>query len=161
MNADFLRLSSALTGFEAAELTGTGMTELYRATVSERIGVENLDRLGVALAAVGDDPQALADPVLLELARAVCGLWYLGVWPGLPAPACRSLGLTQSQEPFRPSASAYAEGLLWRALGSHAPGTQAPGFGSWADPPPGASPPGAPPSALAGDRPARTEGAGR
>ncbi len=132
---DFLRLSVVLTGFDAAELAGTGMLDGYLATVCEQAGDENLDRLSAALVGTGGEPQELADPALLELARAVCELWYLGVWPGLPAEACRALGLTGEQAPVRPSAAAYGQGLLWRSLGSHAPGTHAPGFGSWAEPP--------------------------
>lgn len=41
-------------------------------------------------------------------------LWYTGVWRGVV-----------------PSARAYAEGLAWKAVGVAAPGTHAPGFGSW------------------------------
>ncbi|MFC3890276.1 hypothetical protein ACFOWZ_02220 [Lentzea rhizosphaerae] len=41
-------------------------------------------------------------------------LWYTGVWRGVV-----------------PSARAYAEGLAWKAVGVAAPGTSAPGFGSW------------------------------
>jgi hypothetical protein len=41
-------------------------------------------------------------------------LWYTGVWRG-----------------EIPSGRAYAEGLAWKAVGVAAPGTRAPGFGSW------------------------------
>jgi hypothetical protein len=41
-------------------------------------------------------------------------LWYTGVWRGVI-----------------PSSRAYAEGLAWKAAGVAAPGTRAPGFGSW------------------------------
>ena len=46
-------------------------------------------------------------------------LWYTGVWRGEV-----------------PSARAYAEGLAWKAVGVAAPGTAAPGFGSWERRPP-------------------------
>lgn len=49
-------------------------------------------------------------------------LWYTGVWHG------------EVQ-----SARAYAEGLAWKAIGVPAPGTRAPGFGSWAHRPRGNS----------------------
>ncbi|SMC58516.1 hypothetical protein [Lentzea albidocapillata] len=41
-------------------------------------------------------------------------LWYTGVWRGVI-----------------PDERAYAEGLAWKAVGVAAPGTRAPGFGSW------------------------------
>lgn len=41
-------------------------------------------------------------------------LWYTGVWRGAI-----------------PTERAYAEGLAWKAVGVAAPGTAAPGFGSW------------------------------
>ncbi len=44
----------------------------------------------------------------------IIALWYTGVWRGeIPSPR------------------AYAEGLAWKAIGVPAPGTAAPGFGSW------------------------------
>ena len=136
VGGDFLRLSVALTGFGAEELAATGMADSYRTTVLQQIGGGNLGLLLAGLAEADGDPAGLADPALLEAARAVCGLWSLGVWPGLSAEACRALGLTGGQLPVRPSAEAYAQGLIWQAMGSHAPGTGGPGFGSWADPPP-------------------------
>ncbi|MEY9943024.1 hypothetical protein [Kitasatospora sp. GAS1066B] len=151
MGADFVRLSVALTGFEAAELAETGMVETYRALVLRQLGDTTLGRLAEALAEAGGDPRGLADPALLEVARALCHLWYLGVWPGLP-------GQPGDQAPVRPSAAAYAQGLLWRAMGSHAPGTHAPGFGSWAEPPaPAEPPPAAEPPAPAQPSPARAD----
>ena len=41
-------------------------------------------------------------------------LWYTGVWRGVI-----------------PTERSYAEGLAWKAVGVAAPGTAAPGFGSW------------------------------
>ncbi|WP_439659266.1 hypothetical protein ACSHWB_43945 [Lentzea sp. HUAS TT2] len=41
-------------------------------------------------------------------------LWYTGEWRGVI-----------------PDERAYAEGLAWKAVGVAAPGTLAPGFGSW------------------------------
>ena len=137
----FLRVSAVLTGFEVDELAGTGMAGVYRHAVGEQVGAGTLDRLAEALAEAGGDPGGLTDPGLLELARAVCSLWYLGVWPGLPEAACRQLGLPERLPPVRPEGG-YAQGLLWRALGTPPPGTGAPGFGSWAEPPPGVSRPG-------------------
>jgi len=46
--------------------------------------------------------------------QEIIELWYTGVWRG-----------------EIPNARAYAEGLAWKAVGVAAPGTVAPGFGSW------------------------------
>lgn len=137
---DFLRVSAVLTGFDASELAETGMAEVYHLAVREQVGSGPLNRLSIALTEAGGDPNALTDPGLLDVARAVCSLWYLGVWPGLPEAACRRLGLPEQRAPVRPEGG-YPQGLLWRALGTPAPGTRSPGFGSWAEPPPGAGPP--------------------
>lgn len=136
----FLQLSVALTGFDAAELIETGMAGGYYGAVCGQIGAGPLDELAGALSETGGDPNAVTDPELREVARAVCWLWYLGVWPGVPEQAADRFGLTGRQSNFRPQAEAYAQGLLWRALGSPAPGTGSPGFGSWAQAPPGADP---------------------
>ncbi|WP_225448114.1 sorbitol dehydrogenase family protein [Streptacidiphilus sp. P02-A3a] len=140
MAEDFLRVSAELTGFDTGELAGTGMAETYHAAVRERVGPGTLDRLAVALTRTGGGPGSLTDPALLEVARAVCSLWYLGVWPVLSEATCRRLGLPGRPTSVRPEGG-YPQGLLWRALGTPPPGTRPPGFGSWAEPPPGASPP--------------------
>jgi hypothetical protein len=115
----FVTLSAGLTGFDAAELRGTGMADRYHALVVAETGGSLYRRL-VAAVATSDDPADVADPHLLDLARRVTRLWYLGVWPGARAFA---------------SPRAYAHGLVWRTFHGAAPGTAAPGFGSWARPP--------------------------
>ncbi|MGW7573357.1 hypothetical protein [Streptomyces sp. NPDC054765] len=125
----FVRLSVALTGFDATELAATGMTEIYRAIVLKRLGPLSYGTLVDALADPTADPQALLDEdaALRELARPVCHLWYLGVWPGPPGQADRPAPDV--------AARAYAHGLVWRSFGGHAPGVGRPGHGSWAHPP--------------------------
>ncbi|MEV7426476.1 MULTISPECIES: hypothetical protein [unclassified Streptomyces] len=130
----FVVASAVLTGFDAAELTATGMAEIYREFVTRRVPPprysEMVDRLAGATAdahtALGDD-EALG-----ELARAVCHLWYLGVWPGL-------VGDDGGAVPRLVSGRAYARGLVWRSFGGHAPGAGRPGYGTWADLPAGAA----------------------
>ncbi|MER5768608.1 hypothetical protein [Streptomyces sp. NPDC001985] len=118
----FLALSAALTGFDAAELTGTGLAGTYRRLVRSRSDPALYEKL----AATATDPYVpTGDAALDGLARAVCHLWYAGAWPdgpggGPPAPV---------------SARAHAGALVWRSFGAHPPGAGRPGPGSWAEPP--------------------------
>ncbi|MFC9704924.1 hypothetical protein ACFTWD_29995 [Streptomyces sp. NPDC056943] len=132
---EFVELSSALSGFSVAELEKTGMAGAYAEFVAARVGAAPCRALRTALAdvpptpepagpVVGEFPELLAEEPL-ALARSLTHLWYTGCWPGPP--------------PTVVSARAYAEGLVWRALGGHAPGTGRPGFGSWSLPPEGAA----------------------
>ncbi|MEV4939860.1 hypothetical protein [Streptomyces zaomyceticus] len=93
----------------------TGLTELYRAVASERLGALRYARL---LSEAREDPYDLMEGELREAARAVTYLWYTGSWPGSP--------------PFVVSPRALAEGLVWKAAGVGAPATAPGGYGSWA-----------------------------
>ncbi|MFE2498765.1 hypothetical protein [Streptomyces scopuliridis] len=130
----FITLSAALTGFDATELTATGMSEIYREFVARQVEPPLYARLVDALADAAADPRAVADrdEELGELARAVCHLWYLGKWPGLRGNDDRSA-------PFPLPARAYARGLVWSSFGGHAPGAGRPGYGTWAERPAGAT----------------------
>ncbi|MDI5973741.1 hypothetical protein POF50_031125 [Streptomyces sp. SL13] len=138
----FVRLSVALTGFDAAELAETGLAEVYRALVARQLGPRRYGELIGALDRAGGDADGPAglpvhelltgDEALGDLARAVCHLWYLGTWPGLP-------GEDGPPVPSPVSAHAYAGALVWRSFGGHAPGTGRPGYGSWSLPPAGAT----------------------
>ncbi|MFB6977142.1 hypothetical protein [Streptomyces scopuliridis] len=129
----FVTLSAALTGFDAAELTATGMTGLYEEFVVRRVEPRLYARLVDALTDEAADPRAVADKdeELGELARAVCHLWYVGTWPGLRGDDGRTV-------PFPFPARAYARGLVWSSFGGHAPGAGRPGYGTWAERPAGA-----------------------
>ncbi|MCC9308385.1 hypothetical protein LN042_15015 [Kitasatospora sp. RB6PN24] len=81
--AEFLALSSALTGLGPAQLRGTGMVGAYRSLVVQQAGAEALDRLVATVARGGTDPSAFADRPERELAEAIAQLWRLGSWPGL------------------------------------------------------------------------------
>jgi hypothetical protein len=144
----FLAASAVLTGFDTAELAATGMAETYREFVTRQVDLPLyaglLDRLAGTTAdahtALGDDP------ALNGLARAVCHLWYLGVWPGLAHDDGGAV-------PTLVSGEAYAHGLVWRSFGGHAPGAGRPGYGSWAEAPagvPAAAPTTAPTTAAGG-----------
>ncbi|RSS57178.1 hypothetical protein [Streptomyces sp. WAC01280] len=135
---EFVELSSALSGFSVAELEKTGMAGAYAEFVAARVGAAPCIALRTALAGVPPTPE-LPGPAVAELpsklaeeplalARSLTHLWYTGCWPGPPGSA-----------PTVVSARAYAEGLVWRALGGHAPGTGRPGFGSWSEAPEGAA----------------------
>ncbi|MFE7569746.1 hypothetical protein ACFU76_22715 [Streptomyces sp. NPDC057539] len=128
----FVTLSVALTGFDAAELTATGMAGVYREFVAGRVEPPLYARLVDALADAGADPRAVAekDEELAELSRAICHLWYLGTWPGLRADGGRTV-------PFPFPSRGYAHGLVWSSFGGHAPGAGRPGYGSWARRPAG------------------------
>jgi hypothetical protein len=133
---DFLAISVGLTGFDARELQATGMAERYHAVVTRQVDAAFYDAFAKALLEAGSDPLAVAEPHVLEVARAVTHLWYLGVWPGLPEATGAAIGGADALDaPFVVSARAYAQGLAWKAFGGAPPGTAAPGFGSWGRPP--------------------------
>ncbi|MFD8641341.1 hypothetical protein ACFV14_13630 [Streptomyces zaomyceticus] len=113
--APFTVLSARLTGFDTGDLVATGLTDVYRAVASERLGALRYARL---LSEAREDPYDLMEGELREAARAVTYLWYTGSWPGSP--------------PFVVSPRALAEGLVWKAAGVGAPATAPGGYGSWA-----------------------------
>ncbi|MFE2561626.1 hypothetical protein ACFXGT_37585 [Streptomyces sp. NPDC059352] len=122
---EFVALSSALSGFSVTELERTGMADAYADFVAARVGAGPCRALLTAPVAAGVLPERLSEE-LLELARSITQLWYTGSWTESAGSA-----------PTVVSARAYAEGLVWRALGGHAPGTGRPGYGSWSEPPDG------------------------
>ncbi|ANW17127.1 hypothetical protein [Streptomyces clavuligerus] len=125
--SNFLALSSRLTGFDRGELEATGLVDVYRTVAAEQLGEERYGRLlrWAADRPDGETPRDGGDGSggAPESARALAFLWYTGSWPGSP--------------PQVVSPRAYAEGLVWKAVGVAAPGTGRPGHGSWAGPPAG------------------------
>ncbi|MFD9720114.1 hypothetical protein [Streptomyces sp. NPDC059076] len=124
----FIELSVTLTGFNAAELIGTTMAGVYHAWVCQQVDPGLYTELTAASA---DGCAELDEGPVRELARSICHLWYLGVWP------CPD-GHEHQTAPTVISGRAYAQGLVWRSFGAHAPGAGAPGYGSWGEPPAGA-----------------------
>ncbi|MFI1252396.1 hypothetical protein ACH4U6_01130 [Streptomyces netropsis] len=138
--AGFIDISERLTGFEAFDLYATGMAQLYHDTTVDQVGREAVGRFIGDMAAAGGDPDRLVDETSRDIARAVTHLWYLGVWPALARSVHRALGREKANVAFTVAPEAYPEGLVWRTFHGHPPGAKAPGFGTWADPPPGAPP---------------------
>lgn len=134
---DFVTFSSEVTGFTEFDLLGTGQAESYLHTVTKAVGEQNLtDLLSTYRHRVTelDDEQARAeqltravfdDPRRGPITRSIIKLWYCGVWFGIPG----------YEGTFTASPQAYAQGLLWYAIGANPPGARAPGYGSWASPP--------------------------
>lgn len=145
MRGKFLAFSSEVTAFSVFELEGTGQADAYFAAVQSVVGAAVLEELLDAYAAVRhlDDeqrPHALrreifGDEKLGPIARNVVKLWYAGIWYQLPRSWTLAFGAREKDTTFTVSASAYPEGLMWRAVGAHPPGAKAPGYGSWAEPP--------------------------
>ncbi|MGC5562023.1 hypothetical protein ACPYPG_04160 [Streptomyces sp. FR-108] len=138
----FAALSADLTGFDCRELQETGMLHTYRQVVVDQAGAERLARLADSLAGAHDGPPRFEDDSARGLARAITHLWYVGAWPGLPAPLSPDDGAwAPDAGPYMVSSRAYEQGLVWRAFGGKAPGTAAQAHGSWADAPSEAAPP--------------------
>ncbi|MFD8985770.1 hypothetical protein [Streptomyces sp. NPDC059564] len=113
---EFLGLSSRLTGFGPDELReGAPAAELL-AVLLEQVGAHTYRRL----VAEPDAP----DAGIRAAAEVLIHLWYTGSRSASPG----------GGEPFVVSPRAHAGALVWRAVGVPAPGTSAPGFGSWSRP---------------------------
>lgn len=146
----FLQLSEALTGFNDAELYGTGVVELYLGTLTAIVGDAMTGRLlqawdDIAVAAGTDTRRVeqllrravLEDDTLGPLARNLAYLWYTGGWNQLP-PQWRDVhGASALDQTYIISPEAYTQGLVWQAIHTHPQGAKQPGYGSWALPPSG------------------------
>lgn len=147
----FLALSVILTGFDDAELWGTGMIDEYLGwllgTVGDRFTGELLSATQYAIdEAKGDHAQLellvreniLADPLLGPIARNLIVLWYLGQWNQLPADWRDAHGASALDQTCIVSPDAYVQGLAWKAIYTHPTGAKMPGYASWALTPYGA-----------------------
>lgn len=151
----FYALSVALTGFTETELLGTGVGDEYYDELIRCAGYTNVhDLLEKSEGLLGGNPQTheaesairkelWGDERFGPMVRGIVKMWFLGNWaPGreewplwlrkygdsIPSPVA-------SSSPHVVSARAYKEGLVWHALGTHSPGANPPGFGSWSLPP--------------------------
>ena len=140
----FLDLSAHLTGHDAVRLTGTGMAELYLATMTERAGAANsaalLETFSSQVAASDDPDRALrlailGDARLGPMARHLIKLWYVGTWYEMPAAWRARFGAGLPDGDVIPTPAAYTEGLLWPTVGANPPGAKPFGYGMWAKPP--------------------------
>ena len=139
---DFLAFSVEMTCFTRFELTGTGQAEVYAQTARAAAGDafdELLDRYR-ALPEGRERVVALRRTILGDewvgaVARAIVKMWYIGIWYELPRGWTEKFGARGRNTSFMVTPAAYAEGLLWTAIGAHPPGAKAPGYGSWTAPP--------------------------
>ncbi len=140
--SDFLDFSVEMTCFTRFELLGTGQAENYAEAARAASGAafdELLARYGTLK--TGPDRivdlrhKILGDEYLGPVARAIIKMWYIGIWYELPRSWTEKFGARASNTSRMVTPAAYAEGLLWTAIGAHPPGAKAPGYGSWARPP--------------------------
>ena len=147
---DFLTFSSAVTGFAAFDLRGTGQAELYLSTLDDIVGTQIvgdlLDTFNGVTRDLGEDQTAIerglrrevfSDPRLGPVARALIKLWYVGTWYELPAEWRDSNGENERDRTFVVSPSSYTEGLIWPTIGANPPGAKPFGYAMWATPPGG------------------------
>lgn len=144
----FIALSVRLTGFDQAELAGTGLVDTYYDTLLRIIGEREAGQLfRYAAEALAADRER-HDGKDTEFEKAVIGhsrfapvavslikLWYLGTWYPLSGDYRDVNGSTADDVEHVVSAQGYREGLVWAAAGAHPMGAKPPGFGSWATPP--------------------------
>ncbi|HLF25523.1 MAG TPA: hypothetical protein VJG32_04255 [Anaerolineae bacterium] len=155
----FLSLSVGLTGFNRAELLGTGLVQEYYQQVVSVIGeaisqelwaiarklIERAGNEGADLEAA-IRRELMASPKFGPIARNIVQLWYWGAWIELPQ-AWRNQHRASPQDVTHfTSAAAYQQGLLWKTMGAHPQGAQQPGFGSWSMRPTTKRPPSRPAS---------------
>lgn len=141
----FLDLSSELTCFTVFDLYGTGQAAEYLAAVEKVVGAALLDHMFTVWEQVRALPldqraaqlrlRIMGDEQLGPVARNVIKLWYSGTWYELPPAWMERFGAATQDVAFVVSPTAYTEGLMWTAIGSHPPGAKGPGYGSWAEPP--------------------------
>ena len=146
---DFVAISAVLTGYDRAELYGTGCVKEYlhqfRQVLPEKILREFLEpgpSLYADIDTARDEVEMavrshyLASGMLGPPARALIQLWYLGQWMPLPAKWRNLYGASRFDVTRIISTRAYKEGLVWDAIGAHPMGAKQQGFGAWAIEPP-------------------------
>lgn len=136
-----LEISAFLTGFEKADLLGTGMLDpYYRYTVKQYVDADDANTLQSFLMEskrivdeFGADEDAVISAIkdrflpyskFNTLVTQIVTMWYTGEWNGN---IISIDGYTQGQ--------AYVQGLIWDAAETHPPGAKQPGYGSWAKEP--------------------------
>jgi hypothetical protein len=128
----FLELSEYLTGFNKADLLGTGMLEVYFNTFASNVDQAAAQTFWQQVNAILAESKGKEDKALslirerligkdsgMTLPQQIILLWYTGSW-------------TDGQGNTRIiSSEAYRQSLLWPAITAHVPGAKQPGFGSW------------------------------
>lgn len=141
----FLDLSVALTGYDRAELLGTGMLADYHDTLLRAIGEREAGHFFTAAqtAVAADQRSSQSDEFAAfvqntrygPVALSVLKLWYVGSWQPLSRAWRDRFGVTADDNEHIVSSKAYREGLIWAAAGAHPMGAKPTGFGSWASVP--------------------------
>lgn len=140
----FLDLSEHLTGHEVHRLVATGMDAVYFDTMSERVGVANMEAMLAAFdakVAGADEPERslrhaiLGDPCFGPMARHLIKLWYIGTWKQMPDDWRTAYAGGLPDGDIIPDPAAYTEGLLWPTVGANPPGAKPFGYAMWAKPP--------------------------
>lgn len=131
----FLDLSVAVTGFSRFELEGTGQAPLYFDTVRSIIGRQMFGELLQIFHEEGLE-QVLESERLGPISRNIIKLWYVATWEKLPTAWLEKFGATLNDATtFIADPYAYPEGLLWKTIGVNPPAANAPGYGTWSEPP--------------------------
>lgn len=140
----FLRLCATLTDFSVTELISTGMGKHYLALCQQQAGNQNIEWLLQKSELLGAEPseftvraELLADERAGPLCRHLMVLWLLGIWDPLPIQWIEAYYDKTKIEgrSYVPSEKAYVEGLVWKVIEAHPPGSRHTGFGSWSEPP--------------------------
>ncbi len=141
----FLSLSVNLTGFDQAELLGTGLAQEYYDQLVSVIGeaisqelwtiTQNLTKLDDKARATAIRHELLASSKFGPIARNIIQLWYWGSWIELPQSWRDQYGNNPKDVTRFTSAAAYQEGLIWKTMFTHPQGAKQPGYGSWSVPP--------------------------
>jgi hypothetical protein len=135
----FLAISARLTGFEAVELEGTGMTQTFLDTLSNNTAPDVLDWFfeeAAAILALPDDDtidaairlRLMPDSSYAATAKVIILMWYTGEW-------YTGIGESTDVNSTQIDAPSYVQGLMWSVAEAHPPGAKQPGYGSWAEPP--------------------------
>jgi hypothetical protein len=136
----FLAISVWLTGFDATELEGTGMTESYLQTLIEQNDAETVfcffAEVDSILTAGGDEAatnaaiaaRLMPSSCYNSMAKNIILMWYTGEWYS-------DTGNPPEMTTTQISAQSYIQGLMWSAAETHPPGAKQPGYGSWAETP--------------------------
>ena len=139
----FLTVSAALTGYDSAELQGTGCAGEYWHQFHQVLPDDVLkDYLSHAhkLGKKDDDRTIreiyLSDRCRGPVSRSLIQLWYIGQWVPLSQEWRESYGASRFDVVKIISTRAYKEGLVWDAIGAHPQGAKQQGFGAWSLEPP-------------------------
>ena len=130
----FLAFSADATGFPQDELVATDQADVYFGIVRDGVGDDAFEEL-LQTYHDGGLARVLSSPKSGAIARNIIKLWYSAVWERLPEEWRDAYGVPPNDKAFTVSANAYATGLLWVTIGANPPAANAPGFGTWSDPP--------------------------